>query len=554
VPSYPSHQPLLDAAVDRAPVGMAIIDDQLRYVRVNELLAEINGVPVAEHLGRRVDEVLPRELAELLVPLLRDVLASGRSHHGIELRRGEAGDARRMEASYFPVSENGGVSAVGVVVLDTTARESALQAEREARVRAERAEARSRYLARASTVLGSSLDLNATLQSVADLAVPDVADWAFVELVQGNGSIKRVAWAHADPELAQIAHAYDARYPLRRDDEAGSARVVRTGTPELVEEIPEAFFDTVAHDPEQLRILTGMGFRSYVIVPLIARGHVLGDLALAYSASGRRYGSEDLDMLQALADACAMAIDNARLFGEQEATARTLQHSLLPPELPEIPGVELAARYRPFGRATEVGGDFYDVFGVDGHWVLAIGDVVGKGTAAAMTTALLRHTLRAAAPREPGPAAALSRLDAALLDGEDRPSSAVCALLSTSAGGAEVVLASAGHPPPLVRRADGRVEFSVKPGTLLGAVEDAPPLPEATIRLAPGDVLVLYTDGVTEARVGDGQLGEAGLVEILERAAPSAAAVADAVEQGALAVQEGRQRDDIAVLAVGVPR
>jgi len=554
VPSSPSHQPLLDAAVDHAPVGMAVIDNQLRYVRVNELLAEINGVPVGEHLGRRVDEVLPRELAELLVPLLRDVLESGRSHHGIELARGIAGDERRMEASYFPVSENGGPTAVGVVVLDTTARESALEAERQARVRAERAEARSRYLARASAALGSSLDLAATLQTVADLAVPDVADWAFVELVQPSGSIKRVAWAHADPTLAEIARDYDVRYPLNPDDEAGSARVVRTGQPELVEEIPEAFFDAVAHDPEQLRILTGMGFRSYVIVPLVARGQVLGDLALAYSSSGRRYGAEDLDMLQALADACAMAIDNARLFGEQEATARTLQHSLLPPQLPEVPGVELAARYRPFGRATEVGGDFYDVFDVDGRWVLAIGDVVGKGAAAAMTTALLRHTLRAAAPREPGPAAALARLDAALLGDDERPSSAVCALLATGAGGAEVVLASAGHPPPLVRRADGRVETTVRPGTLLGAVEDAPPLPEATVRLAPGDVLVLYTDGVTEARVGDGQLGEAGLAEIIAGAAPSAAAVAEAVERVALAVQDGRQRDDIAVLAVGVPR
>jgi serine phosphatase RsbU (regulator of sigma subunit) len=298
-----------------------------------------------------------------------------------------------------------------------------------------------------------------------------------------------------------------------------------------------------------------MGFSSYVIVPLVARGRVLGDLALAYSDSGRHYGRDDLDMLQALADACALAIDNARLFGEQERTARTLQHSLLPPQLPEIDGLELAARYRPFGRGIEVGGDFYDVFGVDGRWVLAIGDVAGKGTGAAVTTALLRHTLRAAAPLEPGPAAALARLDAALLGdgGEDRPSSAVCALLEPMDGGAEVVLASAGHPPPLIRRADGQVQSTVRPGTLLGALPGPPPQ-ESRIWLDPGDVLVLYTDGVTEARRGDGQLGEAGLVEILARAAPSASAIAEAVEQGALEVQEGRQRDDIAVLAVGVPR
>jgi PAS domain S-box-containing protein len=533
-----SSQPLLlGAAVDLAPVGMAILDRDLRYLHINPALAELNGATVEDHIGRRLEEMLPADVVERVAPAIREVLATGESRHGIAFRRGTPEDPRALEASYFPVNGN----AVGALVLDMTERDLAL--------------ARARFLARASAALGSSLDLDATLQTVAQLAVPEVADWAFVELVQPDGSIARRAWAHADPSLDEIARDYDRRYPLDPDDPAGSAAVIRTGEPELVEDIPEGFYETVTHDPEQLRILRGMGFRSYVIVPLIARGRVIGDLALAHSLSGRRYGTEDLEMLRALADACAMAIDNARLFGAQQATARTLQRSLLPRDLPEIEGVELAARYRPYASGIEVGGDFYDVFSVPGGWTLAIGDVAGKGAAAAATTALLRHTLRIAAHLERSPVAALARMDEALLreDDVEHPASAVCGLLRVRPDGCvEIALAAAGHPPPYVRRRDGRVEDTVRPGALLGALPGPVPT-EMTLILEPGDVLVLYTDGVTEARGPDGQLGEAGLAIALAHAEPGAAAVAEAIEHRAVEVQDGRPSDDIAVLAIGVP-
>ena len=535
----PSHS-LLDAAVDLSPVGMAVLDRDLRYVHVNAALAEINGLTVEEHLGRSIDEILPPEVAAHVGGVLRDVLATGRPRHGVEvLRSGERVEGRRLEASYFPIG-NGQVTAVGAVLLDVTDRDRAL--------------ARARYLAQASAALGSSLDLDATLRTVAELAVPQVADWSFVELVQPDGGIKRVAWAHADPTLTETVREYDKRYPLRPDDPAGSAKVVRTGEPELVEDVPEAFFEAVTGDPDQLRVLRAMGFCSYVIVPLVARGRVLGDLALAYSASGRHYGRDDLDMLQALADACALAIDNARLFGEQEATARTLQHSLLPPQLPEIAGVELAARYRPFGSGAEVGGDFYDVFPVPDGWAIALGDVTGKGTAAAAVTALLRHTLRIAAYMEREPSGALLRLNEALRRDKEASelATAVCCFLRPREGGVEVALASAGHPPPYVRRADGTVEEAVTPGVLLGAMDSGAP-PTSHLTLEPADVLVLYTDGVTEARQGSSLLGEQGLRKTLRDAPPSANGVVDAVERRAVEVQGGHPRDDIAVVAVAVP-
>jgi|tagenome__1003787_1003787.scaffolds.fasta_scaffold20952552_2 PAS domain S-box-containing protein len=531
---------LLDAAVDRSPVAMAVLDRDLRYVHVNAALAAINGLSVDEHIGRSIDDVLPPDVADRVGDAMRDVLATGQARHGVELFRDEAVEGRRLEASYFPI-DSGDVTAIGAIVLDVTDRDRAL--------------ARARFLAQASAALGSSLDLEATLRTVAELAVPQVADWSFVELVQPDGSITRAAWAHADPSLAEVVREYDKRYPLRPDDPAGSANVVRTGEPELVEHIPETFFDAVTGDPEQLRVLRAMGFRSYVIVPLVARGRVLGDLALAYSTSGRHYGSHDLDMLQALADACALAIDNARLFGEQQATARTLQHSLLPPQLPEIEGVELAARYRPFGSGAEVGGDFYDVFPVPGGWAIALGDVTGKGTPAAAVTALLRHTLRIAAYLEREPGAALLRLDEALRRYQEPPelATAVCCFLRPRPGGVDVALASAGHPPPYVRRADGAVEEAVTPGTLLGALaSDAPPT--SRITLGPGDVLVLYTDGVTEARHGNGLLGERGLRKTLRDAPPTANGVVDAVERRAVEVQGGHPRDDIAIVAVAAPQ
>jgi PAS domain S-box-containing protein len=532
------NQPLLGAAVDHAPVGMAILDSDLRYVHINTALAELNGHGVEEHIGRRLEEMVPADIVERILPEIRHVLETGETRSGIEFRRGTPDDPRALEATYFPVNGN----TVGALVLDMTERDRAL--------------ARARYLARAGAALGSSLELADTLEQIVSLAVPEVADWAFVELLQPDGSIRRVAWDHADPSLDEIARDYDRRYPLDPDAPAGSPAVIRTGEPELMQEIPEHFYEQVTADDEQLRILRSMGFRSYVIVPLIARGRVIGDLALAYSLSGRRYGIEELEMLRALADSCAMAIDNARLFGEHQATARTLQQSLAPRELPVIEGVELAARYRPYGNGIEVGGDFYDVFPSPGGWSLAIGDVAGKGTAAAATTALLRHTLRIAAHLESSPVAALARMDEALLreDDVEHPASAVCGLLQVLGDGSvEITLAAAGHPPPYVRRADGRVEDTVRPGALLGALPG--PIPsETTVRLEPGDVLVLYTDGVSEARrPGGEQLGEAGLAIALAHAEPTAAAVAEAIERRAVEFQEGRPSDDIAVLAIGVP-
>src|SRR3954454_125193 len=154
----------------------------------------------------------------------------------------------------------------------------------------EAARRRAALLADAGAVLGHSLDPGEVARSVAELAVPTFADWAFVELLQPDGSIVREAWACADTSQVELATEYDRMYPLDPDSDVGSPKVIRTGEPELIPELPEEFVTLAAPDPRQREVLAGIGSRSIMIVPLRARGRVLGDLALASAESGRRYG------------------------------------------------------------------------------------------------------------------------------------------------------------------------------------------------------------------------------------------------------------------------
>jgi serine phosphatase RsbU (regulator of sigma subunit) len=244
---------------------------------------------------------------------------------------------------------------------------------------------------------------------------------------------------------------------------------------------------------------------------------------------------------------------SARLYKQRSAIARTLQNSLLPPVLPEIPGIESAALYRPAGEGTDVGGDFYDLFSVaDDEWIAVIGDVCGKGAEAAAVTALARYTIRAAAVRRRSPAAILSWLNDSMCrqDLGGRFCTITCVHLDTSRPVLRVAVACGGHPPALVRRADGDVAEIGVPGTLLGLVPD-PQLEDRRSELHPGDAIVLFTDGITDARAPERVLEPEDLHAALR--APSARSAQRIVEQlAALAVGDRGTppRDDIAVLAL----
>ena len=418
-----------------------------------------------------------------------------------------------------------------------------------------RSELAQRLLAQSGAMLASSLDPNVLVQNVARLTVPELADWCAVDLRTQDGRIERAGLAHTDPQAVASAEELARRHPIDPDARAGVANVLRTGAAELHAEIPDGLIRDVAVDDEHYRLLKAVGMRSAIIAPLLARERVLGALTLVSADSGRQFDEQDLELARQLALRCAGALDNARLQAERAYIARTLQQSLLPTELPQIPGIDAAARFRPTGEGSEVGGDFYDLFTTGGRgWTIVMGDVCGKGPDAAAVTALARYTLRAAAMRERLPSRSLSVLNEALLRQRDdrRFCTVAYAYLERVTGGARVAFASGGHPLPLLLRRDGTVEAVGAPGTLLGIVPD-PRLADRTFSLEPGDALVFYTDGVVEARGADGSLDEDRLAALLASLAGHGAdAIAAAVEEAALRSSEGRPRDDMAVMVLRV--
>jgi len=312
--------------------------------------------------------------------------------------------------------------------------------------------------------------------------------------------------------------------------------------------------------------------RSYLAVPVrLAGGDVVGGLFFAHPEPGR-FGEGDEVVVSSLADYAGIALDNARLLQaverelalrnrvlrERDRVANVLQASLLPPELPEIPGLDLGAVYE--GGQTSVGGDFYDVFPLaDDDWFVVLGDVCGKGPLAAARTALARHSLRTGAVLRRDPAAALRVLNRALLmdESEEQRSRFVSAIamrlrLPDDDGAISLDVATGGHHGPLVRRADGTVERLEVRGTLLGVFEEVRVGSVATT-LDPGDQLVLYTDGVIEARRSDGTIfGDDRLVELIAAAdGTTSQAIAERIRDEVIAFTDTGSLDDIAVVVVG---
>ncbi len=290
-------------------------------------------------------------------------------------------------------------------------------------------------------------------------------------------------------------------------------------------------------------------------------GQVVGVLCVADRVP-RLWTAGDIELLETLAHVASgeVALRSALEYGAERAVlAQTLQETLLPPRLPKIPGLQVAARYMAGGTGVEVLGDFYDVFpSLPGSWGVVVGDVCGKGVPAAKSTAFARYTLRAEAHREARPSRMLAALNRALLDwitDDPRFLTAIYATVRPTAAGASVRVSSAGHPLALVRRADGRVQTFGRPGTLLGILP-VPELHDSRTKLRDGDSLILFTDGVTEARgqadhdfYGDDRLRDliAGLGGV------PAARMADALQQAVQAFSGGVISDDTVALVLKVP-
>lgn len=559
---------LLDTLFATAPVGLAFWDTDLRYVRINEALARINGLPVEEHIGRSLAEVLP-EAGEDAVAPLRQVLETGEPVTDMEVQLAtlrDPGQPHLFNASYYPVrSADGDIIGLGGVVTDITERQraqldlaQALEREREARAAAEAAERRARFLAEASALLDASLDYETTLQNVARLVVSQMADWCGVDMVEPGGGFHSVAVAHVDPEKIRWARQINERYPPDPDAETGVANVIRTGQPELYAEIEPELVEAAAVDEEHLRLIRELELHSAMVVPMVARGRTLGAISFIAAESGRTYEENDLELAEELARRAAMAVDNARLYTELSGIADTLQAELLPTEIPDIPGVEVAVRYRAAGELNRVGGDFYDVFGRGpNEWAVVIGDVSGKGAAAAAVTALARYTLRTATVNSATPSQALDALNEALLERrrDQEFCSVALAFVTLRDDGLDVKLSLGGHPPGLVKRASGAVEHCGRPGLLMGFAHD-PPLVDDDLRLGPGDTLLLFTDGVTDAAHDGDRFGDARLEALLSDLGPSlhAAELTETIEHTAVAHAAFQPQDDMALVTLRVPR
>jgi serine phosphatase RsbU (regulator of sigma subunit) len=405
-----------------------------------------------------------------------------------------------------------------------------------------------RLLARAGQLLASSLDYERTLQQVAELAVPELADWCAVGMPDGRGFIRSVAVAHVDPDKVAFARRIGELYPSPADAPSGAAAAIRDGTSQMANEIGDEVLAAVAQDDEHLDLLLRVGMRAGLTVPMSAAGKNVGALSLLSAESARRFTAADLELAQELARRAGTAVENARLYTERSHIARTLQRGLLPGRLPEVPGWDVATLYRPAGDENWVGGDFYDLFAVRGGWLALVGDVAGRGAEAAALTGLARNTLRTAAKLLDDPLDAIGTLNAELRGREQMSLCSVAAvLLREEAGRASAEVVCAGHPLALLVR-DGDVRTVGDFSPMLGAY-DVQEWNRGTVKLAPGDVLVLYTDGVFDAVGEDGRFGEERLQHTVAGASNAHDAVAR-IDAALSAFEVGAQADDTAVLAV----
>ena len=416
------------------------------------------------------------------------------------------------------------------------------------------AERQQRFLSAASMLVSSSLDVAVTLDKVAGAAVPELADWCCVDVPDERGVVRCAAMGSGAADRDALDRMRDAM-SMDADDPASPAHVLRTGVPVLIADFDEAAARAWAGgDAERTAALLDVGTRSAIIAPIAAGDRVIGIVTLGTSHSARRLGEAELALADELGRRAGIAVENARLHDTRSQIATTLQRSLLPPRLPVVPGVTIAARFRAAGETSDVGGDFYDVFPIGDAWMVIIGDVTGKGPGAATITSLARYTMRTAAMYERSPGAVLARLNAALgADPERRPiCTALCARIEPASDGTLLVtLACGGHPPPFMITAAGGAETVGAPGPLLGAF-DGGVWEERHVVLDGGDALVFYTDGVTDTRGEDGELfGQDRLSDLLDgTTALDADEICASIDEALRAFERGQQRDDVALLVL----
>jgi len=449
-----------------------------------------------------------------------------------------------MPLAYEDVSATfGALACVGGVLalLTNGAIHIALEGMREQRRRLQ-------FLIDATANLDTSLDPQRALRRIAGTALPELAELCVIDLVDGGGSITTTVAAATDPALAARVETMHHDEPPDLQPTSPIAQALATREP-CVLAIPPG--EAAAQPPTdgERRLMRDSGFRAIAAIPMVARGRLLGAISFLRP---RRFGAGHLAVLEDLSGRASLAFDNARLYAERAHVAHTLRRSLMPAALPVVPGLQLESFFQPMAAGSEVGGDFYDVFGDRNSLWLVVGDVCGKGAEAAVLTGFLRHTTIAYAREQAGPAGVLTRVNRAMLDHDfdGRFATAILVRLDLRGGEVQMTVATAGHPGALVSRSRGTAEELGADGTLLGVFPD-PHIHECSTTLQPGDALALYTDGLAEAQAPRRVLSVEQMVDRLAGARPRSAREAIDSLLSLVDLRNG-VRDDIAILAAHV--
>lgn len=381
--------------VSQSPIGLAVLDTELRYVSVNPALEQLNGVPAEEHVGRKIGEVLPHLDVAAFEAAAREVLRTGTplvDQHTVGYTPADPDREHAWSVSLYRLEDAlGTVLGVAGSVLDVTEQHLAT-------VEAETARRRLALVADASARIGTTLDLDRTARELADVAVPELADVAAVDLLEAVVQGRPSTLGPTEPAVMRplAVDAAGAPEVLSAADPPGQVaryapdrlvtECVRTGSPVLVAQVGPDDLARIARSPEAAALLAKAGVHSYLAVPLIARGEVLGALDLKRVHHPEPFGEDDLLLARELAARAAVQIDNARWYQDARNTALTLQRSLLPSHPSVTGGLEVASRYQPAGATAEVGGDWFDVIPLgEGKTALVVGDVMGSGITAAAT-------------------------------------------------------------------------------------------------------------------------------------------------------------------------
>ncbi|WP_280727245.1 SpoIIE family protein phosphatase [Kitasatospora sp. MAA4] len=494
--------------VAQSPIGLAVLGADLRYVLVNPALERINGLSAGEHLGRTVREALPFLDVDAIESAMDQVLASGAAlvdEFTVGRTRADPDTERAWRASYFRLEDPAGrVIGLATSVVDVTEQH---------RAATEAAAGRRRLalIARASVQIGTTLDLDRTARELADFVVPDFADVAAVDVLDSvlNGRPSSAAPDTAPATFRALAvaaaHATEA---VRAADPTGEiakydadrlvTRCVTTGRPVLVAHVEAWDLPRIARDDEAAALLAQAGLHSYLAVPLIARGEVLGALDLKRTDHPLPFDDDDVVLAGELAARAAVCIDNARWYQSQRHAALTLQRHLLPHRPPQPVGLTVAYRYQPAAAVGEVGGDWFDAIPVSGDkTALVVGDVMGSGINAAATMGQLRTATRTLAGLDLDPAQVLHHLDRTTQGLDETIATCVYAVFDPHR--ARCRIATAGHlPPVLIRRGRAPELLELPTGAPLGV--GGVPFVATGLDLGLGDRMVLYTDGLVETR------------------------------------------------------